>query len=438
MSDNLPGYVIRYLKKYSSDSWTLERNFRSISTAVVVPAINEYENLQKLLLSFIENNPAKYPEIAVIIVVNQTESADDATGMDNRRSLEFLRSVINKTPVNETAKSIIDSGLKIGLVDAASPGRYLSEKEGGVGLARKIGMDLAHTLFNYRGRKIPHVICTDADCTVSENYFSTISEIHNNNIPAGYVSFEHPLDAEHPEAIICYEIFLRYYVLGLRYAGSPYAFHTIGSTMFCNAESYCKIEGMNKRKAAEDFYFMEKLAKLVPITAVTGAVVYPSGRPSERVPFGTGQRVRRFLGGEKDEYLLYDPRSFEILKQWLKLFGKTAADGKEILKSAAEIHPALAGFLNEQNFEKDWNRILTNTKTKEQLMKQQQYWMDGFRTLKLIHYLRNNIYPDINMFDALDTMFNWMNIEPIKRGREELPELRVQKEYLLRLRDYEK
>ena len=35
-------------------------------------------------------------------------------------------------------------------------------------------------------------------------------------------------------AIICYETFLRYYVMCLRYAGSYYAFHTIGSAMACD------------------------------------------------------------------------------------------------------------------------------------------------------------------------------------------------------------
>ena len=73
-----------------------------------------------------------------------------------------------------------------------------------------------------------------------------------------------PVDNDETKAIICYEIFLRYYVLGLKFAKSDYAFHTIGSTMLCTPDAYVKVEGMNKRKAAEDFYFLEKLAKIYP------------------------------------------------------------------------------------------------------------------------------------------------------------------------------
>ena len=32
--------------------------------------------------------------------------------------------------------------------------------------------------------------------------------------------------------------------------------------MLCTPDAYVKVEGMNKRKAAEDFYFLEKLAKI--------------------------------------------------------------------------------------------------------------------------------------------------------------------------------
>ncbi len=87
--------------------------------------------------------------------------------------------------------------------------------------------------------------------------------------------------------------------------------------MICSYDSYIKTEGMNKRKAAEDFYFLEKLAKNFPITKIESATVYPSGRSSWRVPFGTGQRVTRFLAKGQNEYLLYSTESFRILKLWL-------------------------------------------------------------------------------------------------------------------------
>ena len=118
-------------------------------------------------------------------------------------------------------------------------------------------------------------------------------------------------------AICCYEIFLRAYVMGLSFAGSPYAFHAIGSTMACTAQAYVDVRGMNRRTAAEDFHFLNKLAKIGSIGVIETTTVFPSPRPSKRVPFGTGQRVLRFMTGGTDEYRLYDPRIFEILREWL-------------------------------------------------------------------------------------------------------------------------
>ena len=59
-----------------------------------------------------------------------------------------------------------------------------------------------------------------------------------------------------------YEYSLRYYVAGLTYAQSPYAFHTIGSTMAVNAEHYASVRGFPRREAGEDFYLLNKLAKV--------------------------------------------------------------------------------------------------------------------------------------------------------------------------------
>ena len=178
-------------------------------------------------------------------------------------------------------------------------------------LPLEIGMDLVLEHFDYNDSSKNILLCLDADCTVQNNY---ITEIHKcfkeEKCSAAYVQFEHTLtaDDENNLAIICYEIFLRYYVLGLEIAASPYAFHTIGSTMACDVESYVNVQGMNKKKAAEDFYFMEKLSKNVKIQKISNAKVYPSSRGSWRVPFGTGRSVTRYLSKQQNEYLLYSPK----------------------------------------------------------------------------------------------------------------------------------
>ena len=315
----------------------------------------------------------------------------------------------------------------------------MPEKTGGVGLARKIGMDIALTIFDYSkpGKKI--IVCLDADCTVEKNYIEEIIRSFNTkNINAATINYEHPLpeDEEKLEAIICYEIIIRYYELGLKYANSKYAVQAIGSTLCCDYEAYIKVEGMNKKKAAEDFYFLEKLSKNYEIERITTTKVLPTGRQSWRVPFGTGQRISRFLAKSQNEYLLYNPESFSILKKWLKLFNsRNISSSEDYLQKAKGIHPELFNFLVQQNFGKDWEKISANSKDEKHLHSQKIKWFDGFRTLKLIHHLRDTVFPQINMFGALDILFKQLNLPPINERTNDIPEVPIQLKYLQTLRN---
>ena len=330
----------------------------------------------------------------------------------------------------------------ISFIDAASPGKELPENSGGVGLARKIGMDLALTVFDYASGNKKILICTDADCTFQNNYLSEIiNHFNNDNLSAAVINYEHDISGndENTKAIICYEYYLRYYVFGLKYADSPYSFHTIGSTTACDQESYVKVEGMRKQKAAEDFYFLQKLAKITDVKKISSTTVYPSGRASWRVPFGTGQRVSRFLSGEHEEYTLYNPESFEILMQWLTILNNNYNLISEYLNEAEKVHPELYRFLIKQEFDRDFSRILNHAKDEKQLKLQKKQWFDGFRTLKLIHHLRDNSFPNLNTFDAIDSLFEKMKIScNIKRDKGSIPELSTQKQYLELLRKLDK
>ena len=271
----------------------------------------------------------------------------------------------------------------------------MADKVGGVGYARKIGMDLSLNFFDFENDRKKIFISLDADCLVSENYLETIIDKFNrDDLHAAVIKFQHPFPKEEYEkaAIINYEIFLRYYVMGLKYANSHFAFHSVGSTIVFDVEGYLKVGGMNKKKAGEDFYFLEKLAKSYEVVQIKDTMVFPSPRVSSRVPFGTGPRVKRFLENPKDEYQLYSPVCFEILKLWLEVFSdnKLSRNSGTLLKEAKSINKALFNFLIREKFEESWNKIIENSKTELQLERQKINWMDGFKTLKLIHYLRDN------------------------------------------------
>ena len=435
-NNNLPPSVIKYLKKYASDNWriTVSEN-RKYNNVIVVPAIDEFNNLSVLIDSISKIDPKYFDDTLLLIVVNNTAEVEPDIRGNNMAAIDFLIDLVEgKFDKDETRKFKSLKLPSLGFVDASSSGYELPVKDGGVGLARKIGMDLALTVFNYEKGKRNLLICLDADCTVESNYLTSIvDEFNKTKAGAGYVNFIHPYpdEEEGKLAVICYELFLRYYVLGLAFANSPYAYHTIGSTIICDAEHYCKIGGMNKQKAAEDFYFMEKLAKITEIHLVKNSFVYPQGRKSWRVPFGTGQRIGRFLSHTQDEYLLYDPSSFLILKKWLDVFeSSNKISGQEYITEAKKIDPALEQFLISNSFEDSWNKILSNSKSADQLQKQKMIWFDGFRSLKLIHFLRDNGYPQIKMFDALDKLMDLTGNKSNIEREQDIPSIDIQMKYL--------
>ena len=150
------------------------------------------------------------------------------------------------------------------------------------------------------------LICLDGDTRVDARYLSVLHGFFE--APASrwacVLPYAHPIEGTQQEqaAILCYELYLRYHSLHLSWAGSPYSYHTIGSTMGCTAAAYAAVSGMNRRQAGEDFYYLQQLAKTGAVDRVEGTLVQPSSRASHRAPFGTGRWVQRYLDGEVKEY----------------------------------------------------------------------------------------------------------------------------------------
>ena len=424
-----PELISKYLKKQDLSNWRIELNNPiKYNNIIVIPALDELQNIDNLLNS-LSKNPSKYlVQTLILIVVNNTISESAEIIKENKKLLDYLSNLTQK-----------QSQLNIGFIDASSPEKSLPDKNGGVGFARKIGMDLSLSYFDFGNNRKKILISLDADCIVSENYLEIIIERFNkDNLNSAVIKYKHLLPENENEkaAIINYEIFLRYYVMGLQYANSPFAFHSIGSTITFDAEAYLKVGGMNKKKAGEDFYFLEKLAKRYEIAQISETMVFPSSRVSTRVPFGTGPRVKRFLENSMDEYQLYSPTSFEILKSWLDVFSnnKLTSDPKHLLNEAKTINKSLFDFLVREKFEESWNRVIENSKTELQLERQKINWMDGFKTLKLIHYLRDNGFPNEKMFSAINILLTKMDLKHSITATKTIPPMDIQLQYLELLR----
>ncbi|MBT8385792.1 MAG: hypothetical protein KJO12_00140 [Ignavibacteria bacterium] len=437
-----PELVKAYLNRQSPNPWKLEWiEKRGINNVIVVPAIAEFENLETLLTSLVNNKPDYFSSTLVIFVINNKAVDNKEVKESNKNSLKLFRTIIQqKNGQNPLVHKLINSGLGIALIDASSKGKELGEKVSGVGLARKIALDLALTVFDYSIETKKILIWLDADCKVDEDYLcKVVDEFNNKNLSAATINFSHDVSGtgELTKAIIPYEIFLRYYVLGLKYAKSPYAFHTIGSTIAIDHNAYIKAGGMNKKMAAEDFYFLQKVAKNFHIIEIKSTTVFPSSRHSWRVPFGTGRSITRTLSNTRNEFSLNDPLVFDVLKDWLKIFNDNNINStNDLIQEAGKISQQLKIFLIHRKFPEHWDKILKNSKSSKQLKYQKQNWFDGFKTLKLIHHLRDNSFQVINMFDAVDQLFLKTGINAIKkRHGEGFPKLDVQKEYLYKLRE---
>jgi len=272
----------------------------------------------------------------------------------------------------------------------------LPPKHAGVGLARRIGMDLAAERLLSLGAKTAPIVCLDADCTVAENYFVALERHFYREAlttPACSIAFAHPLQdglsAELAAGILRYELYLRYYVQGLRYAQLPCAFHTIGSSMAVRAGVYRAQGGMNRRKAGEDFYFLHKLMPLGGFSQINRTCVYPAARVSERVPFGTGKAMGEWLSAPNPAYPVYHPQSFAQIQHLLQglqgLYPLTEAKLSRFENGLSA--PLKCWFAQEQGPAK-MLEIQANSTSERVFLQRFFRWLDGFGVLKLVHFLR--------------------------------------------------
>ncbi len=281
------------------------------------------------------------------------------------------------------------STLSLGWVDAASPDREIPAKQAGVGFARKLGMDLALPCLDWQ--KDPLLVCLDADTLVEPNYLQAIvAHFQRSQAGATVLPFRHQQagDPVQQAAIDRYELFMRSYVYGLRLAGSPYAFNSVGSTIACRAQAYVRCGGMNSRKAGEDFYFLQKLAKTDGVDLMTGTMVFPEPRVSTRVPFGTGRSMGRLLEGDTQGVRFYPVAVFRLLSAWLDCVTRNpCADAEQLFHHAEAISAVLADYLVQLDWHATWPKLQENHPTAERRKQAFHSWFDGFRTLRLIHLL---------------------------------------------------
>jgi glycosyltransferase involved in cell wall biosynthesis len=297
----------------------------------------------------------------------------------------------------------------------------LPKKHAGVGLARKSGMDEAawRLLDSQANNKI--IACFDADSTCSKNYLVEIEKLWERNPKtlACSIRYEHPLEGEEFGenlyfGITQYELHLRYYVWAGRYIGHPFSFHTVGSSMACSADAYLQFGGMNKKKAGEDFYFLQKIIPHGNFREINTATVFPSPRPSYRVPFGTGRAMTKYLDSDEVIYNTYNFDSFLTLKPFISsapqhLFGSKNDRVNDFLKNQNQ---PLLQFLEMNQFVEAIAEINANTSNIESFTKRFFLWFDAFKLLKYLNFANEHHFVKMPVVDEaikLAKLYNHVN-----------------------------
>ena len=384
---------------------------------MVIPACNETAGL-------LRPPPTCGGRSLLILVINEPENAAQDVSSSNRALAAMVQQRFKcqwQSAANPGLSLWRDSSAQrdLLLVDRFSEGRQLPTR-GGVGFARKIGADLALSLIHRQRINSTWIHCTDADVRLPETYFTRSNAIDDpaSKYSALIYPFSHSDDrgrSESREVIIAtqlYELSLRYYVAGMKFADSPYAFHTIGSTMAVSAINYAKVRGFPKREAGEDFYLLNKLAKVGLVleldTGPDNEVIEIESRRSDRVPFGTGAAVNKIAGltDPVSEFRFYDPAVFGLLKTWLLSLPAIWHSGSAVLATRVfqdqpfdgqehELRALLTG-LKEIKTEQALEHAFRQSRSLDQFIRQMHTWFDAFRTLKLIHFLRDLYLPSIS------------------------------------------
>ena len=407
--------ISQYLEKYAEPEAGLARQLFAINSislthfrhVLVIPTFNERINFVERLA--MRTNPS---EILLILVINQTDG--QTNWEQNRQLYRKICAEAREQSQSGNLNYVHFKRLPALLVDRFSHGRTIPSKQG-VGLARKIGCDIAVQLISQQTVQSQWIHSSDADTRLPDNYFSASTEVIKAS--AQVFDFEHIQTANATKenstteevftATQKYEQALHYYRRGLAWAGSPYAFHTLGSCIAVDYQAYCHVRGFPKRAGGEDFYLLNKLAKIGAIIDNPSVKITIDARLSNRVPFGTGPAVQKIIDLEQDRqiYTYYNPDIFALLRLWISYCTQTLSrrfhhnNGIPLRLFCAANHLGFFAFIDHAR---------AHCNNQQAFINQFHQWFDGFLTLKFMHYFRQSHLQDLPLERAIN-IFNDYN-----------------------------
>ena len=389
-------FANRYLYKNKVEPLISAPPSSLLKISVIIPCYREPDILQTLESLYECRLPNS--DVEVIVLINQSETAPEETKKFNKKTKAEIDNWISENP---------KKGLKffaIGPVD-------LRKKWAGAGLARKKGMDEAVRRFSLLENPGGIIVSLDADTLIQENYFTEIENYFKNHPknPGATIAFEHPkeeLSEKHLQGILLYEKYMDYYKNALDFCGYPYPMFTVGSAFAVTAEAYVKRGGMNRRQAGEDFYFLQNLAQMGTVGEIKSTKVFPSARLSNRVPFGTGPILQKWMEGKEDLTQTYNFEAFGDLKDFFDIKDQLYLINKQDYKLFLMKLPLSVGnFLVEDDF---WKEISDLNRNCSSLKSFQTRFFQKFNAFKILKFL-NFCHPLFYKKDDLEEQIIKLN-----------------------------
>ena len=386
----LSRYLQRHIETGLPDCPGAAEQWRHV---LVIPAYREAPELREKLVCL----PPGRGRTLVILVLNRPDSDPD------REANRALRGALRHLPPSGNCAGSADGPLVKALnrhtdlyCHDMEQLRGPSPKAQGVGLARKTGFDIALKWMDEDGIRGDWICSTDADAQLPGDYFLRLQDAAGVATCFPFWHVPGP-DPRCNRATALYELRLHHYVLGLEYAGSPCAWHSLGSCLAVRARAYAQVRGFPRRAGGEDFYLLNKVAKVGAVVTSGGRCIALQSRDSSRVPFGTGPAVAK-IGAAGDPLalpLFYQPACFEGLRGVLGALPQMWRAPETMLPAllAARrldrpLQQACCSVLETLGFAQFLAHARRQGSTQDQFLRQFHQWFDAFRTLKFIHGLR--------------------------------------------------
>lgn len=378
---NWESYIDRQKEEYTRFRYPKELD---AGIVVVIPCYNE-PGLQATLHGLRACKPPAVNVLVAVIINSGVLSNNEAVNRNRITYEEVNRFATRYNESNFSFLPVLFEGLP--------------RKHAGVGLARKIGMDLAveHFWRNKTERGI--IISLDADCLVSPNFLTSIYEAFQQDPRLGVTIHKvyHRVDepgSKLEKQVRQYEAYLDYYRGMLKKIGFPYYYQTIGSAFAVLADPYVKVGGMGRQQGGEDFYFLHKVFEHGKAKELDDVVVYPLARYSDRVPFGTGPALQKMTGGSENTLEVYSRRSFLELKCLFDLVDAFFKQGREGVTARLHgLHPALSSYLKEIDFIGMVDDCNGNSTRLDTFRKRFFHHFNAFRIIKYLNRVHPNPFP---------------------------------------------